>query len=92
MSSARKTIDHEEIRRWIEEKGGHPAKVKGTEILRVDFDEPGGDGDEALERIGWDEFFEIFDRNELAFLYQDRTGDGGESRFNKFVSRDEGGP
>lgn len=30
--------------------------------------------------------FEIFEDRKLAFLYQDRTS-GGESRFNKFISR-----
>ncbi len=53
-------------------------------ILRVDFQEP----DEGLEEIDWDEFFEIFEENALAFLHQDNTGSGGESRFNKFVKRD----
>ena len=37
-------------------------------------------------RIEWGEFFEIFDENDLNFLYQDKTADGGTSRFNKFVS------
>jgi hypothetical protein len=93
MSSAKKTTDHEEIRRWVEERGGHPARVKtsgqkdGGGILRIDFDEPGGNDDERLERISWDEFFKIFDENELAFLHQDKTADGKLSRFNKFVSR-----
>jgi hypothetical protein len=50
--------------------------------LRIDFGQP----EEKLEKISWDEFFAIFDENELAFLYQDKTEDG-VSRFNKFVSR-----
>lgn len=47
------TTDHEEIRRWAEERGGRPASVKGTEhgrekagILRINF--PGSEADEAL--------------------------------------------
>jgi hypothetical protein len=35
-----------------------------------------------LEKISWDTFFEYFDENELAFLYQDGN------RFNKLVNRD----
>lgn len=35
----------------------------------------------------WDEFFKIFDDNELAFLYQDKTKEGEVSRFSKFVER-----
>ena len=87
MSEAKKTTDHEEIRRWVEERGGRPARVSGSGkggILRIDFGEP----EESLEEISWDEFFKIFDENNLAFLYQDKTSDGKPSRFNKFVERD----
>ena len=84
------TTDHEEIRNWVEERDGHPAIVKGTEkggsaLLRIDY--PGFSGEDRLEEITWDEFFEIFDENNLAFLYQEKTEDGGLSRFSKFVSR-----
>jgi hypothetical protein len=87
MSEATTTTDHDAIRKWIEARGGRPAKVPtGGEggILRVDFNEP----EEGLEEIDWDEFFAIFEESELAFLHQERTGDGSESRFNKFVRRD----
>ena len=93
MSSASKTTDHDEIRRWAEERGGFPARVddkahkRGGGILRIDFDEPGGNNDDRLERITWEQFFETFDKNELAFLHQDKTADGKPSRFNKLVSR-----
>jgi hypothetical protein len=86
MSEATTTTDHDAIRGWIEERDGRPAKVDtGGDggILRVDF----GDPDEGLEPIDWDEFFEIFDANELAFLHQNETGEGDTSRFNKFVRR-----
>jgi hypothetical protein len=82
---AHRTRDHDTIRRWAEERGGHPAMVEGTEILRIDFDEPGGNDDVKLRRVSWDEFFRVFDNRELEFLYQDRTHDGNISRFNKFV-------
>jgi hypothetical protein len=87
---AKITTDHEEIRRWVEERGGHPATVKGTEkggsaLLRIDY--PGFSGEDRLTEITWDEFFEIFDENNLAFLYQETTEDGGQSRFSKFVDR-----
>ena len=36
----------------------------------------------------WDEFFAAFDENKLAFLYQDETKDGKESRFSKLIDRD----
>ena len=90
MSSATTTTDHDEIRKWVEKRGGHPAVVAETRgkggggLLRIDFDETGGDGDERLERIGWDEFFRIFDRSEVAFLRDEE----GNSRFNKFVANE----
>ena len=90
MREAKTTTDHKVIRKWIEERGGHPTVVKGTEgkdgegILRVDFREP----DDKLEPIGWDEFFQTFDDRKLAFLHQDKTKDGKTSRFFKFVRRE----
>jgi hypothetical protein len=88
----RVTTDHDEIRRWVEERGGRPATVKATEvkgkpgILRIDF--PGYSGEETLEPISWEEFFRAFEENNLAFLYQETTKDGEISRFSKFVDRD----
>lgn len=86
MSEAKTTTDHETIRKWAEERDGHPARVKDSGpggLLRIDFGEP----EENLENIDWDTFFEIFDDSELEFLYQEKTKDGGTSRFNKFVSK-----
>ena len=79
------TTDHEEIRRWVEERGGHPAMVKGTKLLRIDY--PGFSGEQRLEEITWDEFFGIFDENNLGFLYQEQTKDGEQSRFSKLIDR-----
>lgn len=89
------TTDHDEIREWVEERGGQPAYVESTEdadsgLLRIDFpDEGNGDGgDENLEDVSWDEFFETFEDEDLAFLYQE-TDEGETSYFNKFVSRED---
>ena len=81
------TTDHDEIRRWTEERGGWPATVKATEkgdkpgILRIDY--PGFSGEDTLEKISWEEFFEAFEKNKLAFLYQDDK----DSRFSKLIDR-----
>lgn len=89
MSSAETTTDHEQIRAWAEQRGGTPTRVKGTGddegegILRIDFAE----ADDALEPISWEEFFDTFEDRKLAFLHQDKTADGKESRFFKFVNR-----
>jgi hypothetical protein len=87
--SAKVTINHDEIRRWVEQRGGHPACVKGTErgdscLLRIDY--PGFGGEGKLEPIDWDEFFQTFDENNLAFVYQD-SKNGRPSRFSKLVDR-----
>lgn len=82
------TTDHEYIRRWTEERGGHPAAVKrtqngGSTIIRIAFP----DSPESLEPIEWQDFFDIFEKEGLAFLYQEETGDGKLSKFNKFINR-----
>ena len=86
------TVDHDEIRRWAEERGGRPARVKGTGndgdpgVIRIDF--PGYTGEDTLEPISWEDWFRKFDEAKLAFVYQERTADGKKSNFNKLVSRE----
>jgi hypothetical protein len=86
-TSAKTTTDHETIRRWVEERGGYPARVKGTGgngdpgLLRIDF--PGYSGEDTLEPISWEEFFAGFEKNSLAFLYSDDRN----SRFSKLIER-----
>jgi hypothetical protein len=84
-SETHTTTDHDEIRRWAEAHGGRPAVVRGSEILRIDF--PGGAADDELEPIDWDRWFEIFDRNDLALLYQEQQAGGEDSTFHKLVNR-----
>ena len=86
MSEAVTTTNHSKIRKWVEKRKGKPARVKtsGSDgILRIDFGEP----EDGLEEITWDEFFKIFDANELKFLHQEKTSSGKTSRLNKFVNR-----
>src|SRR3954471_18203086 len=86
--SSRTTTDHDQIRDWVESHGGRPASVKGTGgkgdpgLLRIDY--PGFSGERTLKPISWDEFFQAFDRNGLAFVYQAKK----ESRFSKLVRRE----
>lgn len=88
-SKSHTTTDHKEIKRWVEERGGKPATVKGTGkeagVLRIDF--PGYSGEDSLEEISWDEFFKKFDESNLQFLYQEETSSGEQSRFSKFISK-----
>lgn len=86
---SRTTTDHDEIRRWAEQRGGQPATVSGTArrgepagLLRIRFTD-----EDDLEPIGWEQFFDKFERERLAFLYQDETASGGPSRFFKLIDR-----
>ena len=88
-SKTRETQDHDEIRRWVEEHDGAPASVRGTEdgdeagVLRIDF--PGGAGEDELEHIDWDTWFEKFDGEGLTFLYQAEKASGEDSTFFKLI-------
>lgn len=93
MSSSETTTDHDVIRAWAEKRGGRPSLVrtggrkggkKGGGVLRLDF----GPKEEKLEETSWEEFFEVFDQSGLAFLFQDKTKDGKESRFSRFVKQE----
>src|SRR5438067_3867806 len=91
-SRSNTTTDHEEIRRWAEERGGKPACVRGTGggddtgMIRIDF--PGYSGEESLEHISWDDWFSKFDERNLALVYQDTTAGGQQSNFNKIIGRE----
>jgi hypothetical protein len=91
MASAKTTTNHDEIRKWAEERNAKPSTVKRTSnpedpgILRLNF--PGYSGEDSLQEIPWDEWFKKFDEQELALLYQEETKDGQKSNFNKLVSR-----
>jgi hypothetical protein len=92
MADAKVTTDHQEIQAWVEERGGFPARVKGTDdegeggLLRIDY--PGYSGGDRLEKISWEEFFAAFDENNLAFLYQEQLESGKTSRFSKLIDRE----
>ncbi|MCA9620573.1 MAG: hypothetical protein KC731_16235 [Myxococcales bacterium] len=49
-------------------------------LLRIRFED-----EDHLEAITWPEFFEKFDAEELAFVYQEATAAGEISRFCKLV-------
>jgi hypothetical protein len=94
MSSSKQTSNHEEIKKWAEERGGVPSKIKNTGkdedegVLRVHFPQH-SDNDDRFEEISWEDFFENFDENELDFLYQDKKSNGEISTFHKFVNREK---
>ncbi|PSH05326.1 MAG: hypothetical protein CXZ00_03225 [Acidobacteria bacterium] len=86
------TTDHEEIRRWAEERGAQPSCVRRTGgkgdvgMIRLDF--PGYRGGDTLEPISWDDWFRKFDESNLALVYQETTARGQKSNFNKLIGRE----
>jgi len=95
MASAQAVTDHDQIRDWAEARGARPSCVKGTGgktdpgMIRLDF--AGYSGEESLQEISWDEWFQQFDENNLALLIQEETRGGQKSNFNKLVSREAKG-
>lgn len=91
MTTSKTTTSLKTIRQWAEEREGKPAIIKGSRkkgsgLLRIDF--PGYNGDDTLEKIPWDEWYEIFRENNLRFLYQEKTAEGKESRFFKLIEKE----
>jgi hypothetical protein len=92
QAQAKTSTDHDEIRKWAEAREGIPSCVKGTGggedigMIRIDF--PGYSGEDSLQHISWDEWFDKFDERNLALLFQETTAGGAQSNFNKLVSRE----
>lgn len=94
IMTSRVTTDHDEIRKWAEERGAKPSAVQSTGddegdvgIIRLDF--PGYSGEGSLTEISWEQFFEKFEEAGLALIIQDTTADGERSNFNKLIKRDK---
>ena len=98
MALAKKTKDHDEIRKWAEARGGKPAVVAATEskdqtgIIRLMFPNAPNHNDDALEEIEWDEWFAKFDESGLELTYQEKTAAGKTSDFNKLTYPDPDSP
>ena len=63
----RYTRDQTVIRRWVEERGGQPAQVRGAEVPRIAF----GALPPNWEPLSWPELFALLDRTRMAFMYED---------------------
>lgn len=85
------TTDHDTIRNWVEERGSTAAQMTGSssdgpESLAIT---PRDAEKNSVEEISWDEFFEIFEEGNLAFVYQTDRDDPSEQWFCKFVDREQ---
>lgn len=91
----RLTSDHEEIKNWAEGRGGSPAILdhpiaRADKIgIRIDFP---GESHEVLmsekRPATWDEFFKVFEDQQLLFSYDDQAGGGDPSDWYRFERRD----
>lgn len=85
------TANHDVIRRWAENRHGHPAHIVGIDDgldkggLYIHFEDT--EPEVEVETISWVNFFKIFDKNKLALLYKSKLPSGTESRFYRFVDR-----
>ena len=67
-----RTVDHEEVEDWITENGGEPA-IDGKH-LSINFN------DIDKEKIDWLRFFQIFEKEQLAMIYDAETPSKEDSR------------
>jgi hypothetical protein len=91
------TIDHEEIKTWIEKNSGHPAVIENPNVpserksLRVDFrgekEEKDLSSTVVSKRVNWKEFFEIFEKQKLAFSFE-KTPSSDITWAYRFVKRE----
>lgn len=89
----RRTINHEEIRSWVQEHGGQPRALRTTDgdfaIVRFDYRDAlqSSASSVPLEPISWDEFFHQFEDRRLAFVYEENAESGQENKLSKLVGR-----
>lgn len=83
------TIEHDEIRAWVDGHGGAPAKVRGTgsdttdpAVLRIDFS---ANGSPQLEPMEWDDWLESFTDQKQAAMFAEPDREGA-APFFKVVS------
>jgi len=93
----RVTVNHEEIRRWAERLGGSPEVLDdpnaGSDPIGIRLDFPGPVDDVYLadsshaRPISWEEFFELFERLGLLFVYQEDADESTAADSYRFEPR-----
>lgn len=78
-----KTIDHEDIKTWADTRQARPVRLRRfddetiSERVRFRFPEDEYPDEEDLT---WEEFFDIFDRSRLEFVFEDIADEAVENR------------
>ena len=91
------TRDHEVIMRWAAKRHAEPATGEATRSgpasrsvqdggAGIRFNFPGTG---LFRPIAWDEWFENFDRHQLAFVYDNESGAGAPSNRYRLVKMDD---
>lgn len=77
------TAEHEDIKEWAETRQAKPVRVRRyndetiSESVRFRFPE---DKYPDEEDLSWEEFFDIFDRHRLEFVFEDVADQAMEQR------------
>jgi len=81
------TIEKQTIRDWAQQRNGKPALLKhkndtgrAGEMLKIVFP---GDETKDMDLISWEQFFIIFEENNLKFLFIDEE----EKQFYRMANR-----
>lgn len=64
------TADHAVIQAWVSERGGQPARVRGTAVPRLAF----GEVPPNWEPVSWPELFDLLTQGRLGLMYEDTPG------------------
>jgi hypothetical protein len=91
------TWNHQEIKKWAEKHNGKPAVFDDPNALgdklgiRIDFkgkrDERYMSVDVKTRLVTWKRFFEIFDRRNLAFVYNEKNEPVDKTLAYIFINR-----
>ena len=72
---------------WVTKRGGKPVKTthfgkrdNSFELIEIDFN---GTPEEYFKEISWEEWYEVFNKNKLRFIYIEKNSNGKESKFYK---------
>ena len=86
------TIEHDEIRRWVSERGGYPRRVKApmkkAECCALII--PATQAKKGSRRSPGPSSSRRLMKNQLAFLYEDETKSGEQSQIFKVGKSPEG--
>jgi hypothetical protein len=80
------TIDHDLIKSWAQRRAARPSRPLDEDRpwpLLFELGRPAA----GVVEIGWDEFFEEFERANLVFSYRDEAPDGTPDDTHEFVNR-----